>query len=430
LPTVSGTIVTTNGATALTTSGNLTFTGTGNRIIGDFSNATVANRLAFQNSVTNTGTNINALPNGTALGSFWNAFGNSDPTNASFAQFGTAAGTDVRVASSITGTGTYLPLLFLTGGFERVRVDTSGNVGIGTSSPTINLHVAGAAGGIRYACSAGASNLLYSDTSAGYLGTENNFPLIFQTNNAARMRIDSSGNVGIGRTPDQRLQIAHPTAVEYDMFVGSTRTLTLYADATQTIVAAPTAVPMIFRTSDTERMRITPNGNLCINTTSTINNAAFINIKVNPTTNWCIATQPLVTDSYNAAVFFNLAASDVGTIVPGASSTAYNTTSDYRLKENIAPMTGALGVVQQLKPCTYTWKATGESTQGFIAHELQEVVPECVTGEKDAVDANGKPKYQGVDTSFLVATLTAAIQEQQAIITDLKTRIELLEGTK
>jgi trimeric autotransporter adhesin len=103
----------------------------------------------------------------------------------------------------------------------------------------------------------------------------------------------------------------------------------------------------------------------------------------------------------------------VGSITTNGSSTAYNTSSDYRLKENIAPMTGALGVVQQLKPVTYDWKAGG-SSQGFIAHELQAVVPDCVTGEKDAVDAEGKPVYQGIDTSFLVATLTAAIQELKA----------------
>ena len=118
----------------------------------------------------------------------------------------------------------------------------------------------------------------------------------------------------------------------------------------------------------------------------------------------------------------------VGYISIGSSSTTYATSSDYRLKENVAPMTGALATVSLLKPVTYKWKLDGKDGQGFIAHELQEVVPECVTGEKDAVDADGNPEYQGVDTSFLVATLTAAIQEQQTIINDLKSRIEALEA--
>lgn len=83
-------------------------------------------------------------------------------------------------------------------------------------------------------------------------------------------------------------------------------------------------------------------------------------------------------------------------------------------------MTGALAKVAALKPCTYKWKADGSEGQGFIAHELQDVVPQCVTGEKDAVDADGKPVYQGIDTSFLVATLTAAIQELKASLDEVK----------
>jgi hypothetical protein len=91
-------------------------------------------------------------------------------------------------------------------------------------------------------------------------------------------------------------------------------------------------------------------------------------------------------------------------------------------------MVGALDTVAQLKPVTYTWKVNGSDGQGFIAHELQAVIPEAVDGEKDAVNEDGSIKPQGIDTSFLVATLTAAIQEQQTIINDLKARITALEG--
>ena len=118
----------------------------------------------------------------------------------------------------------------------------------------------------------------------------------------------------------------------------------------------------------------------------------------------------------------------VGNIGSQGTSTIYGTTSDYRLKENITPMSGALGKVAQLKPVTYTWKSNNSAGQGFIAHELQAVIPDAVIGTKDEVHADGKPKYQGVDTSFLVATLTAAIQEQQAIIEDLKNRVTALEA--
>jgi hypothetical protein len=92
-------------------------------------------------------------------------------------------------------------------------------------------------------------------------------------------------------------------------------------------------------------------------------------------------------------------------------------------------MTGALAKVTALKPCTYKWKIDGSDGQGFIAHELAEVVEGCVSGEKDAVDAEGNPQYQGIDTSFLVATLTAAIQEQQTLITQLQADVASLKGT-
>jgi hypothetical protein len=102
---------------------------------------------------------------------------------------------------------------------------------------------------------------------------------------------------------------------------------------------------------------------------------------------------------------------DVGSIDVTTTATSYNTSSDYRLKNTIVPMTGALAKVALLKPCTYKWNANGSDGEGFIAHELAEVCPDAVTGAKDAVDAEGNPQYQGIDTSFLVATLTAAIQE-------------------
>jgi hypothetical protein len=91
-------------------------------------------------------------------------------------------------------------------------------------------------------------------------------------------------------------------------------------------------------------------------------------------------------------------------------------------------MKGALEKIAALKPVTYTWKVDGSAGQGFIAHELQAVVPACVTGIKDAVDANGKPEYQGVDTSYLVATLVSAVQEQQVLIAKLQADVAALQG--
>ena len=117
-----------------------------------------------------------------------------------------------------------------------------------------------------------------------------------------------------------------------------------------------------------------------------------------------------------------------GSISWNNTNTTYNTTSDYRLKHDIAPITGALAKVAALKPVTYKWDADNSDGEGFIAHELAEVCPFAVTGKKDAVDAEGKPIYQGIDTSFLVATLTAAIQELKSELDSVKAELATLKG--
>jgi hypothetical protein len=131
-----------------------------------------------------------------------------------------------------------------------------------------------------------------------------------------------------------------------------------------------------------------------------------------------------VRGSNSIAMVFQNDGTQVGSVSVSGSNTAYNTSSDYRLKKDIAPMTGAITKVKALKPVTYTWKKDNAAGQGFIAHELQEVFPDAVTGAKDAVDAQGNPKYQGVDVSFLVATLTAALQEALARIEALEAKVQ------
>jgi hypothetical protein len=119
----------------------------------------------------------------------------------------------------------------------------------------------------------------------------------------------------------------------------------------------------------------------------------------------------------------------VGSITTSGSATAYNTSSDYRLKENVVPLTGAADRLNQLQVHRFNFIADPDTTvDGFIAHEAQAVVPECVTGTKDEVDADGNPVYQGIDQSKLVPLLTAALQEAIGRIETLEAKVAALEA--
>jgi hypothetical protein len=187
-----------------------------------------------------------------------------------------------------------------------------------------------------------------------------------------------------------------------------------------------------------ERMRIDSSGNVLVGTTSNLSATGRVAIvsagdgiktQVGNGFAGLIIGNTSGTTSYNAELFYNNNfTSLVGYIQISGTTASYVSVSDYRLKENIVPMVGALDKVAQLKPVTYKWKSDGSDGQGFIAHELQAVVPDCVAGEKDAVNEDGTIKPQGIDTSFLVATLTSAIQEQQALITTLQTQITALNA--
>jgi hypothetical protein len=205
-----------------------------------------------------------------------------------------------------------------------------------------------------------------------------------------------------------------------------------FSGDTNTGVFAPAADTIGFAEGGAEAMRITSSGELLVGTTTSGSGALHI-VKattaistITSNSNSSNIVTDGITDSY--PVYFLNSGTPVGYIRIFASSTQFATSSDYRLKENITPMTGALEKVAKLKPCTYIWKADGSSGQGFIAHELSEVCPQAVSGEKDAVFENGSINPQGIDTSYLVATLTSAIQEQQAIIEELKARLTALES--
>jgi hypothetical protein len=271
-----------------------------------------------------------------------------------------------------------------------------------------------------------------------------------------------ASTISAGTTAGTAIAIAGDTSGELQLQTnGTTTAVTIDTNQRVAFVAGTAALPAITTTGDTntgiffpaadtiafaeggtESMRIDSSGRVLIGTTT--NSPATANVfgvVVGTTESNTVAlgviqasasgTSALVLNrgaSDGSTVSFYRAATPVGTISVTSSATSYNTSSDYRLKENIAPMIGALATVSALKPVTYTWKIDGSNGQGFIAHELQAVVPDCVTGEKDAVDADEKPIHQGIDTSFLVATLTAAIQELNAKVDAQATTIATLQA--
>jgi hypothetical protein len=118
------------------------------------------------------------------------------------------------------------------------------------------------------------------------------------------------------------------------------------------------------------------------------------------------------------------AVTQVGSISTNGSNTFYNNSSDYRLKENIKPIENASQKVLQLKPCNFNFKTDKEAIDGFIAHELQEVVPYAVTGKKDAINEDGTINTQQIDPSKIIALLTASLQDALKRIENLEKLID------
>ena len=295
-----------------------------------------------------------------------------------------SAGTTSGTALNMTGDTSGVLQLATNGSTTAITIDTSQKVGIGTTSPSDPLTVNndGVVTGAGWTEIARISNTAQSKGfNFGYNASANNATLVSQSGGAA-------------------------SGIEFWGYTGS---------------------------AWAERMRIDSNGNLLVGGTSNVGPGSGRIAITSPDMLSTVAGLGVKNNANNTggsfAFWVNSSNSIIGTISQNSSTTVgYNTSSDYRLKENIAPMTGALAKISALKPVTYTWKTDGSDGQGFIAHELAEVIPDAVSGEKDAVNEDGSIKAQGVDTSFLVATLTAAIQEQQTIINDLKARITALEG--
>jgi hypothetical protein len=183
--------------------------------------------------------------------------------------------------------------------------------------------------------------------------------------------------------------------------------------------------------SPSEAMRISNNRSVGIGVTDPNNGAsATSGVAFRPGSHDVWFNHANGVSSGIAYAYFSYNSGAIGSITQnGTTAVAYNTTSDYRLKENVVPLTGAVDRFNQLQVRRFNFIAEPDRVvDGFIAHEVQAVVPEAITGEKDAVDDDGKPVYQGIDQSKLVPLLTAALQEAIGRIEILEAEVAALKG--
>jgi hypothetical protein len=330
---------------------------------------------------------------------------------------------------------------------DVMTINSSGNVGIGTTSPVSKLHIEGTGVGAwltinRLDSNTNIIDFTQSGTRLGYLGyigndlilqNATNSNTLFTTNNTERMRITSGGNVGIGTTsPNGLLHLSG----------NSTSPITHIIENNNAVVnSSGTKLQFRFNGVETgflynffdggdfstrlssngylalqsgganERMRITTNGDVCVGTTTA-------NSRFNVTSPFGNTVTFNNTSGSSSASFVSFQASGnpIGGISRNglANSVLYNTTSDYRLKEDFKNFKG-LDLINNINVYNFKWKGVNQREYGVIAHELKEVIPNLVTGEKDA------ESMQQVDYSKLVPILVQAIQE-------LKQEIEILKN--
>jgi hypothetical protein len=355
---------------------------------------------------------------------------------------------------------------------EAMRIDSSGNVGINTTSPSNKLTINSTTGsGLKiYAADQSYARLTLDnlngqawDLVAGTAGASNSGFGIYDGDAAAtRLQIDSLGNVGIGDTsPVAPLTIKGRGTFSInntDFTMGNNLYYDSVSDRWERLTASAGAAVYLTggmlqfynttaggATGDlvtaTQRFQINSSGRQAYNGSATANgHGNFVGE---------------VGTGYKALMFeHTVGGGEVGKIVTTASTVALSSTSDYRLKENVDYTWDATTRLKQLKPCRFNWiiDETNTLSDGFLAHEVSSIIPEAVSGEKDAMqdeeyevtpavlDDDGNvvteavmgtrslPDYQGIDQSKLVPLLTKALQEQQTLIESLTTRLETLEN--
>ena len=371
-----------------------------------------------------------------------------------------------RTYSLAVGTDSALAFRDESNSAERMRIDSLGRTNIGTTTPvtTAALNVAGttdigAAGRIalkrRDSSPSGSGTLgelAFTDSgtaiAAAIRGRRNSGTwtsgssqpsmLCFYTtpdgaaSTSEVMRVDSTGIVAIGTSlplSGSKLTVAgHGLAITGQNGAHSANSLRLGEEGSglaQFRAYGPDAstsgqFSFVCSASDGggtgEAMRIDSSGEVMIGHSSPVTGTQLLSIRL--VTGMAGMTFEGDSSDGRTAVTFRNTNGEVGWIGVSGSNTSYNTSSDYRLKENVVGMTGAIDRVKQLNPCRFNFISEPDTTvDGFMAHEAQQVVPEAVFGEKDG------EKMQGIDQSKLVPLLTAALKEAIGEIETLKQRL-------
>lgn len=400
-------------------SGNLTFSSTGQRITGDFSNATIASRLLFQTSTTNGATSLNAIPNGSATTSSFGSFNSSDPANASLINL-IATSTEVGLQNAITGTGTYLPMTFFTGGSERMRIDSSGNVGIGgTAGAASKLNILGtytASGNNAFAVQTNGTIPSGATTNGiGFLTGLNTQAASFTCSQLTHFYAQQ-GTIGassavtsqFGFYAESSLTGATTNYGFYSNIASGSNRYNFYAAGTAfNYFAGDTAIGRANSTS----VRLFVQG------ANTSTDYALVCYNSAETTLFYARNNGEFATGTAASSPYNNTTANAANVEVDSSGILRRSTSSLRYKSNVADATHGLADVLKLRSVTYKGKNDGDKVFGGL---IAEEVHDAGLTEFVAYDKEGQP--DALHYGNMVALLVKAVQELSAKVAALEAK--------